>query len=226
MKPNRMNHITYERLRELFDISNGMFRRKRTGRTIKGTKTSDGYMCITLQFNKKYRRYYYHRLLFLYHHGHLPDVIDHINRVKHDNRIENLRGSSTLQNSGNTPPIQGRRYKGVTRPRGTYWLAQIGKTYIGYFDSAREAAKAYDFIASQRFGSHAYLNFPNEPVSLPAKRSLKRVYYEFEGESLSVAQVASKAGVTTSALQQRVYRGRSIEDAINGIINDNKRKSS
>lgn len=35
--------------------------------------------------------YLLHRLIFLFHHGFLPEMIDHINRDRSDNRIENLR---------------------------------------------------------------------------------------------------------------------------------------
>lgn len=43
-----------------------------------------------------------HRLIYLYHHGQLPKYIDHINGVRHDNRIENLRAATMQQNNFNT----------------------------------------------------------------------------------------------------------------------------
>jgi len=42
-----------------------------------------------------------HRIIFLYHHGYLPKNIDHINGIKTDNRIENLRAATDSQNQCN-----------------------------------------------------------------------------------------------------------------------------
>jgi len=42
-----------------------------------------------------------HRLIFLYHHGYIPDQIDHINRDCVDNRIENLRPANASLNAIN-----------------------------------------------------------------------------------------------------------------------------
>lgn len=43
-----------------------------------------------------------HRLAWLYTYGYMPTIIDHINRNKVDNRIENLRECSISQNSHNS----------------------------------------------------------------------------------------------------------------------------
>ena len=44
------------------------------------------------------RTYLAHRLAWFLYHGEQPDVIDHINRDKADNRITNLRSVTTSQN--------------------------------------------------------------------------------------------------------------------------------
>jgi len=62
-----------------------------------GSPTSNGYLRVTLMR----REYRLHRLVWLWVHGeHVPDgmVIDHINGVKTDNRIANLRLVTPCQN--------------------------------------------------------------------------------------------------------------------------------
>lgn len=63
-----------------------------------GTLRSDGY--ISTQFYGK--NYKVHRLVWLWHHGCLPKhTIDHINGVRHDNRINNLRDVTDAVNGAN-----------------------------------------------------------------------------------------------------------------------------
>lgn len=55
---------------------------------IAGDVRNDGYKRISWRG----KRYLEHHLVWLYHHGEIPTFnIDHINRIRSDNRIENLR---------------------------------------------------------------------------------------------------------------------------------------
>ena len=62
-----------------------------------GTYHTAGYWHITI--NKK--KYLSHRLIYLYHYGYMPEVVDHINKNSTDNRIENLREASFQLNQYN-----------------------------------------------------------------------------------------------------------------------------
>lgn len=91
------------------------------------------------------------------------DLVDHANRNCTDNRIENLRCCSASKNAMNRGVISSYvKYKGIDFNKGKY-RARIkinGKsTHIGYFDSAEEAAMAYDIKALEIFGEFATLNF-------------------------------------------------------------------
>lgn len=104
----------------------------------------------------------------------VPDdvEIDHINLVRSDNRKQNLRTATSLQNKRNKRPEKSGTsgYKGVSlNKRAGKWIAYIMVNYhqihLGYFDTPEEAAHAYDAAAKKRFGEFAWLNFPEEGQS-------------------------------------------------------------
>lgn len=63
-----------------------------------GSKNKLGYYQTTIKKTK----YYLHRLIFLYHHGYMPESVDHIDKNKANNKIENLRAASLHENNYNT----------------------------------------------------------------------------------------------------------------------------
>jgi len=80
-----------------YDSSNGEFLRLSDGE-IAGYK-SNGYIRITVNSNS----YPAHRLAWLYVHGKLPtNQIDHINGVRDDNRMVNLRDVTQAENTKNS----------------------------------------------------------------------------------------------------------------------------
>ena len=97
------------------------------------------------------KRYYAHRLAWLYVHGEWPEgEIDHINRNKHDNRIENLRLVTSAENKWNVGGAVGVSFYKRTGK----WTAQMrtnGKwKRLGYFDSREAAEAVYRFYAEER----------------------------------------------------------------------------
>jgi hypothetical protein len=90
-------------LQEIFEYSLGnlywkkpLSYKTRVG-SIAGSLKTTGY--YSTQINGK--SYKNHRLIFLFHHGYLPECIDHVNGVRSDNRIENLREATRSQNQYN-----------------------------------------------------------------------------------------------------------------------------
>lgn len=120
---------------------------------VAGTKAGD-----YLRVSFKGKRFYVHRLVYLFHHGYLPDTVDHINGNGSDNRIENLRGCTQAENNlnskipkSNTSGVKGvswnkqhNRYKGIVQYKGKQY-------FIGYFDNLEEASKN---VASKRQELH------------------------------------------------------------------------
>ena len=91
--------VSHERVLELFDYEDGKLFRKRDGKQI-GCYTTKHHRYARMSIDGKY--YKVHRIIFLYHKVYLPDIIDHINGDRYDNRIENLREVNTYQNRQNS----------------------------------------------------------------------------------------------------------------------------
>lgn len=91
--------------------------------TVAGALRRNGYLVI--QFKNK--QYLAHRLAWFYTHGYFPEnFIDHINGVKTDNRLENLRETSNQcnqRNSGNCITNTS-GVRGVLFSNG-YWISRI-----------------------------------------------------------------------------------------------------
>lgn len=150
--------LTKERVAELLDYSpdSGEFvwRPVRARAHRKGViNTTNVYGYIVIQIDK--RIYKAHRLAWLYCTGSMPiGVIDHINGVKTDNRICNLRDTSSVLNSHNrrNPNINSTTgFLGVYQSRGAFVAAiKINgrNKHIGSFKTAIEAHEAY-MIAKQ-----------------------------------------------------------------------------
>jgi len=115
---------------------------------IAGHKNSEGY--IHIRFDGKL--YLAHRLAWLYVNGELPKKdIDHINEIKDDNRICNLRLATPQENTHNQSSPMSTNASGF---RGVHWHKQDKKwraritvngkaKSLGLFDTAEEAHEAY-----------------------------------------------------------------------------------
>lgn len=111
--------------------------------------------------------YYAHRLAWFFAHGTMPERIDHRNCVKSDNRISNLRLATQQQNAANSNTKNRKKARGAyfRRNKGK-WQGAIGLNgrfiHLGYFETEKDAAIAYDAAAVHHFGEFAHLNFRKE----------------------------------------------------------------
>ena len=147
-----MNTITQERLKELFDYhpSGNLIRKVRMAvRSPAGsmptTVEAGGYLVTHIE-GKNFK---VHRLIFLWHHGYLPEQVDHINGIRSDSRVENLRAATFGQNQQNKCFQKNNTsgFKGVYwREREQKWYVSIGsdkrKHYLGRYGSLIDAVAA------------------------------------------------------------------------------------
>lgn len=112
--------------------------------SVAGTLSS-GYIRIRIHG----KGYYAHRLAWLLTYGTLPkDQIDHINGIRTDNRICNLRDVSIRQNNQNTIKHRNGKLIGTWYNAGMRkWQAGIkvdGKSiHLGYFPDMESGSAAY-----------------------------------------------------------------------------------
>jgi len=108
-----------------------------------GTAHQEGYI------NVKYRgrAVKLHRVIFLAHHGYLPEQVDHIDGDRANNRIGNLRAATNAQNSRNgclrSTNASGVKNVSWYKDR-QKWRVQLRvngrNAFFGFFDTLEEAA--------------------------------------------------------------------------------------
>ena len=123
-----------------------------------GGLNRQGYICLKIN-NTQVKA---HRVIFMMHHGFLPGIIDHIDGNKANNRIENLRAVTHLENTLNSkkPSTNRSGIKGVCWHKlKNKWMASCalgGKIYhVGYFDDIQEAAQTVHKFRENLHGSFA-----------------------------------------------------------------------
>ena len=160
---NQDSTLTQEYVKSLFYYKDGdLYWKKNIGNikvnTKAGSVLNSGYRSIV--FNKK--RYQAHRLIFLFHHGYLPQYIDHIDGNRLNNFVENLRPATKSQNSMNKQF----NAKNTSGYRNVYWhksckkwivslMVSRKKIYIGAFNNLELAGLVADEARKKYHGKFA-----------------------------------------------------------------------
>ena len=132
-----------------YSVSNfGRVRNDKKGTFLKGNKDGNGYLMVRLSKNGIPKRFKIHRLVGIYFIENVNnyEMIDHINRNKLDNCVDNLRWATRSQNNANRGKKQNTssNFKGVSFYKASNkWKSQITinkkPKYLGYFSTELEA---------------------------------------------------------------------------------------
>lgn len=110
------------------------------GKIITRTGTH-GYYRTSIRNENKLYDVWLHRLAWYIQYGEIPVVIDHINRDRKDNRIENLRNVNKKINNFNKSDVDGfSKHKDKFRARIYLNRKRID---LGFYDNEIDARKAY-----------------------------------------------------------------------------------
>lgn len=139
-----------------------------------GYVTQYGYHMVNLMLNHKRRSISVHRLVamaFIQNYSDTLDV-DHINGVRKDNFVTNLRmctRSENLRGSRKRPNTIS-KYKGVSKTKGRNKYEAFSssinkkekKIALGTYEIEKDAAIAVDKYVRQHYGEYGRYNFPKE----------------------------------------------------------------
>ena len=112
--------LTQEYLKEKFTYKDGELIRNSNGKAVQCSK-SKWHRYLRIGINGK--AVALHRIIFLYHHGYMPKITDHIDGDKYNNKIENLREVTQQQNCLNKA-----HHKNSASPfKNVYWHNKMNK---------------------------------------------------------------------------------------------------
>jgi hypothetical protein len=125
------------------------------------TRPGKGYMATQI----KGEHYCIHKLIWMWHHGDMPEHLDHIDRDTRNNRIENLRVATAGQNMCNRRKFRNNTsgHRGVSwHKRSGRWMAYVNvdkkRVHLGYFNDLEAAAVAASEARNSLHGQFATLN--------------------------------------------------------------------
>jgi hypothetical protein len=158
--------MTLDEVNDFFEYKDGFLYWKKSKGTVKagskaGNQRKDGY--IDIGYKGKLIRA--HRIIWFMHYGFMPDFIDHINGLRNDNRIENLRVATRQQNQMNLKT----RFDNSSGYTGVYWVKRLNKWFariqlgyktkhLGVFESIDDAIAVRKNAEIKYFGEFARLN--------------------------------------------------------------------
>ena len=154
-----LEFLNYDPLTGIVTWKKAKSNRVRIG-DVAGNRATPGHLQI--KFNGQTLQL--HAVIWCMVYGYWPDLLDHEDTAKTNNRLNNLREATSVQNAQNRNIRSDNisAYKGVNKkPNGRYrariWNGAKNIT-LGTFATPKEAAEAYDKAAINVFGQFALTN--------------------------------------------------------------------
>jgi len=173
------NSVTWNELVKVLDynVKTGIFKWKISGGSIRenriaGSIREDGDGYIEICINGKY--YLAHRLAWFYVHGYFPEHgLDHMDRIKHHNGIDNLREATQSCNMRNTGNLK----NNTSGVKGVHWhkLAKKWNAKIMVLNKTKHLGLYKDFnnAVCARLAGEQCLDWANCDSSSPAYQYVK-----------------------------------------------------
>ena len=144
-----VNGLLYDPVTGIFTWTKPTSHSVKVGSIAGSTHRTTGYVRIGFTSSIGYKSLKAHRLAWFMMTGDLPDEIDHINGIRHDNRFINLRTCNRSQQMQNKT-LDRRNRSGVTgvcwHKNANKWHVQIGVNgkvvSLGYYADLPEAIEA------------------------------------------------------------------------------------
>lgn len=147
--------LTQNYVKEVLDYRDGqLFWRNKKGK-LAGSAPSNAYAYWRIGIGN--RIYTLHKIIYFWHTGEFPKLIDHKNGNKLDNRIENLRPATKQENEINSNKSFGNSgFRGVSKIESTgrfraYIVKDNKQIHIGVFPTPQEAFEAFKKKREQLF---------------------------------------------------------------------------
>lgn len=133
-------------------LKNGKYPFLSKGKILKNNNIGKGYLVVFLSKNGNVKMFQIHQLVAIAFLNHIPNghkiVVDHINNIRSDNRLENLQTITNRENLSKDKKGGTSKYVGVSWNKAMKkWKSQIringNRKHLGYFENELDAHNAY-----------------------------------------------------------------------------------